>query len=215
MEDYQLITTNKLIEESFVEDTHILGTLLSIKSGTTAARTFQKKFPFPNTNKKMRYESETRYHRLMIFRETMSTTGQCFAILMGTSAEFDDFSYNGLTIGHVISIVEPEFKSNYLSESYDLPIVASRVPTECDRVDTAHIASNIIIPPRAGCTTSFRRAGVTLNFKGAVFDDTDCAGTMCDRQKKLCSCVYSDYKKFTYVVKVQVKMDDCDEYIDC
>ena len=52
MEDYQLITTNKLIEESFVEDTHILGTLLSIKSGTTAARTFQKNFHFQTRTRK-------------------------------------------------------------------------------------------------------------------------------------------------------------------
>ena len=162
----------------------------------------------------MRYESEMRYHRLMMFRETMSTTGQCFVILMGTSAEFEEFHYNGLTIGHVISIVEPEFKSNYLSESYDLPIVATRVPFDCARAHIADVPSNVIILPRSGCTTSFRRMGVTLEFQGAVFDDTDCVGTMCDRQKKLCSCVYSDHKKFTYVVKVRVKMDGFDECID-
>ena len=201
-----------LTTQPFEEDTYILGTLLSVKSGLSGPKMLYKKFMGGTTYKKGRFDTEATYHRMLMFRETSSSNGKCFVILLKNGRDFTDLMYDDMKIGDVVSIVEPVFSGNFLSSQCDVPIISTNLPDEFALAPEAVVTpdtvkSNPICNPDQGCTLSFRREGVSVTIKGAKFKVHECKGTLCDRQKKGCTCMYNDFKTFNYVMEFMVSMD--------
>ena len=74
-------TINNLLTDAkaSVDDTYLYGTLLSAKK-SFGVRIYNKMSPY-NSSKKGRYDTDAKYDRYLLFRETCSGKGSCFVIM--------------------------------------------------------------------------------------------------------------------------------------
>ena len=192
-------TINDLLNNAkgSVDDTYLYGTLLSAKK-SFGVRIYNKMSPY-NSSKKGRYDTDAKYDRYLLFRETCSGKGGCFVIMFDTSYEFSNFyKRTNACIGDVVKIAEPNPIMSFVSSAHDLPVVKPNVIEDCEVIDmdkeglTTMVISNDIIEPPIGKTLSFRMEKVKLCLDGCKMVESNCKGFFCDMQKNTCACAYTE-----------------------
>ena len=199
-----------------VDDTFIYGTLLSAKKSSNVTL-YSKRQAFSG-NKKARYNEDAKYDRYLLFRDTCSPHGDCFVIIFERGKDFSQFyATTKLVIGDVVRIAEPNPITNYVSDTYDLPVVKPNLIEECKVVNVRDEGVGVkltrVKEPDAGKTLSFRLEKAKITMSGCKLVETVCRGLFCDKQETdKCSCMYND-KVCNTVVQARIIFDGGNEAV--
>ena len=213
--------------EKNVENTYLLGTLLSIKCASNASQTL-KLFPSKNaktpTNMAMRNRfmpAPLPYDKIFMFGD-LCEDGKCFVVISDTTKIAAElfFTTPNPQIGDVFALLEPRKIDRLLAED-DLPIVDFGKSFMKIAQGTRRIAEVPFSIPLAGKTKWFLYHGLTdVSFQYVELKTATCGGRLCDRQQKdisrICGCVHAKMgSSHTLVMQGNVEVETAEGLVTC
>ena len=155
----------------------------------------------PGAANRPRQAMAASYDRILFFGDVSSTSGQCFAMILQTSADSRHIlqhARSNIAVGNVFIILEPNAVTNSLS--LGLPVVSTENPLIPLIPRVTDIPPTPVRMPNMNETQFFAMHNTRLDMTSinVVSRNVSCRGTLCDRQSILspsalgagCGCLH-------------------------